>query len=532
MRMGYEMRSVFLALVFVGLLQAWADEPGLSSSQIRVQTIIDSSGTLSRPSNLLGTLEGSLPLEEEVPATGALMEDSLLYPDSVWRHYYYVLPGSYDHSRPNPMVVWLHGGVSTEELASYDETVLEDWPLIPDMLDAGYVIVLPCAQLGATWWDENGQLGVLEIVREMKGRLNVDDSRVFVGGFSDGASGSWALMMLYPSPFAGYMAFSGHLGVASLDGSRETYLPSLSNRPGLATHSDMDGLYPISRMEPTVDLALAAGADLEYSTFYGYEHDPAYLREFVDDVICFLDTTQRERFPDSVVWKAGEPSRCDWLCVDSIIPWPLVGEDFEYNTVLVSDRLMFGFYPDYEYEGEGVRISAVVDGDLPATRMGFQSGDVIVSFQGSEVSDLEELYELEEGLRAGDPFSLSILRNGDRLDIEDRFNPPEYYWLLSRSAPAVRVEAVRRGNTFELDVNRLCRLGLLLHPGMVDLDEDVVVLCNGREVYRGRVEQSGELIVGSFLRSFDRSRIWSARLELNLEESLMPLMAPDRPVRM
>jgi hypothetical protein len=518
------MRCTVLILTVCVLMSASAGEADPFAARERVRTIIQSSGALSRPGRLLDVLEDALPLAERPSTTGELMEDSLLYPDKAWRHYYYLVPDSYDHSRPNPMVVWLHGGVSTEELSSYDETVLEDRPLIPDLLEAGYVIALPCAQLGATWWDENGQQGVLGILGEMKCRLNIDDSRVFVGGFSDGASGSWALMMLHPSPFAGYMAFSGHLGVASLDGSRETYLPNLANRPGLVTHSDMDGLYPASRMGPTIDLARSAGAEITYDTFAAYQHDPAYLREYVDDVLCFLDTTQRERFPRSIVWKAAEPSRCDWLCVDSVIPWPLVGQDLEYNTVLVSERLVFGFYPDYEYAGSGVRISGVVEGDFPSTRMGFRAGDVIVSFRGSRVDNLDDLYELEEGMQAGDPFRLTMERGGETLQMEGHFNPPEYYWLFSRSMPAARAEAELDGNTFDLDVNRLCRVRLLLHPEMVDLEKDVIVRCNGMEVYRGRVDQSREVIADRFAETFDRSRVWSAELELDLEELLIPLM--------
>ncbi|MCK5842424.1 MAG: hypothetical protein KAH31_09665, partial [Candidatus Sabulitectum sp.] len=173
-----------------------------------------------------------------------LLTADILYPDNVTRHFYFVIPPGYDPEEPAPLFVWLHGGVSTPDLRTMDSTDLSEWYLIPRLLEEGYLIAFPCAQLDAVWWDTVGETGIMNIVHWMKSTFRVDDSKVFVGGFSDGASGSFSLMMLHPDYFAAYMAFSGHIGVAALSNGRGTYLPSLYNRPGIVTHSDEDGLYP------------------------------------------------------------------------------------------------------------------------------------------------------------------------------------------------------------------------------------------------------------------------------------------------
>ncbi len=453
-----------------------------------------------------------------------LLIDSILYPDSIERHFYFVIPPDCDPEEQNPLFVWIHGGVSTADLHTMESETLMERYLIPRLLEEGYLIAFPCGQADAVWWDTVGEEGILRIVRWMKMNFNVDDSRVFIGGFSDGASGSFSLMMCSPSCFAGYLAFSGHIGVAAIDGGRATYLPSLANRAGIASHTDEDGLYPTEKMAPTIALAESAGAVIEYHTFGGFEHDPSYLPQMEDRIFEFLSETERERFPGSIIWEAGEPSGCDWLMVDSIIPWPLIGSDVDYNTVLVSDRLRFGFYADWDYEGDGVFVSAVVEGDVPAARLGLAENDIIIGFQGEDITSLDDIGILQEGMLPGDSFAIAILRDSEVLELRDRFNPAEYYWLLPRTGPSVRIEAEYSQNRFDISVNRFCVIRLLLHPEMVDFGSDIIVTCNGFEIFRGPVEEDGSFAMDNLMENLDLERCYTASLEFNLEELLLPLM--------
>ncbi len=453
-----------------------------------------------------------------------LLIDSILYPDSARRHFYYVIPSDCDPEELAPLFVWIHGGVSSADLHAMEPATLMERYLIPRLLSEGYLIAFPCGQVDAVWWDTVGEEGILRIVRWMKMNFSVDDSRVFIGGFSDGASGSFSIMMLRPGCFAGYLAFSGHIGVAAIDGGRATYLPSLSNRPGIVSHSDEDGLYPTEKMAPTIALAESAGAMIEYHTFQGFEHDPSYLPQMEDRIFEFLAETERVRFPGSIIWEAGEPSGCDWLMVDSIIPWPLIGGDLDYNTTLVSDRLRFGFYANWEYEGDGVFVAGVVEGDVPAARMGFQEGDVIIGFEGEDIVTLDDIGILQEGMLPGDSFAIAIRRDGETLELQDMFNPAEYYWLLPRTGPSVRVEALYSQNRFDISVNRFAVIRLLLHPEMVDFSSDIVIICNGYEIFRGPVGEDYSFAMKNLMENLDLERCYTAELKLDLEELILPLM--------
>lgn len=471
---------------------------------------------------LAGTLLAAL---TALPQPEVLQEDSILYSDGAYRRFYYAVPADYATEGRWPLMVWLHGGVGGQELPSYDQAALEESPLLAEMLDRGFVLAFPCGQQGAVWWDSVGQRGVLDIVARLKQRLRIDDSRVIVAGFSDGASGAYALMMLSPTPFAGYMAFSGHLGVAAIDGGRSTWLESLASRPGIAVHTDLDPLYPAAEMSPTIDLAREAGASIDYYTLDGYGHDDAYLPSLLEPVLTFADTVRRRRFPERIVWKAGEPSACDWLQVDSIVEWPVLTSDADHNMVMVSRRISIGFIPDWESREGGVAVDRVPEGDSPANRVGLLSGDRVVSFAGAGVDSLADLSRAKEALSPGDPFTMAVVRDGRRLVLEGFLDPPVYYWLFPRSAPSVRIEAALEGNTFSLRVNRLCRLTLLLHPEMVDLGREVRVLCNGMKVYEGMVDEDPGM--ADSLRSVtgDLQRDYTACIELELSRLLPPMMA-------
>ena len=483
---------------------------------------------LSIASNCESAIEAVSVIEAYNPDTGfdlqraVLFEDSVLYADSVYRHFYFAVPQSYESGTPAPLMMWLHGGVSTEELSDYEQEVLTEYHLIPAMLQKGIVLVFPCAQSGAVWWDPVGQQGIMDILASLKHKLNIDDSRIFVGGFSDGASGSWALMMLQPSPFAGYFAFSGHLGVAAIDSDRATYVSSLANRPGIASHTDEDGLYPSAVMAPSIELAQEAGAEIVYYTFEGYGHDHDYLPMLEEDVLIFIDTTFRERFPEYLIWRTGEPSGCDWLMVDSIVPWPVLTSDTDRNIVLISERMTIGFIPDWNSEIDGIPVVRVLDGDNPASRIDLQVDDVVIGFQDCHVKNLEDFSLIKSEMSPGDYFTMDVNRGSEQIQLTGYFNPPEYYWLFSRTAPSVIVEAVYSDNIFKLDVNRFCIVRLLLHPQMVDPDREVIVLCNGIEVYRGFVKMDPAMAIDTYARTGDRQRPWAGELVLDLEELLLP----------
>ncbi len=75
-----------------------------------------------------------------------------------------------------------------------------------------------------------------------------------------------------------------------------------------------------------------------------------------------------------------------------------------------------GTIPDMTPRDTGVRLTGVRDGS-PAEEAGIQAGDVIIEFDGAEITDLYAYtYALREH-RPGDEVSIVVLRNGERVEV-------------------------------------------------------------------------------------------------------------------
>jgi putative serine protease PepD len=66
---------------------------------------------------------------------------------------------------------------------------------------------------------------------------------------------------------------------------------------------------------------------------------------------------------------------------------------------------------------EGVAVTSVV-ASSPAAEAGVRSGDVIVAFDGRDVASSSELRVLVDAKRPGDTVTLTVLRSGERVEVE------------------------------------------------------------------------------------------------------------------
>ncbi|MCK4410501.1 MAG: hypothetical protein KAW67_10460, partial [Candidatus Eisenbacteria sp.] len=224
--------------------------------------------------------------------------------DTVERPWVLQVPPDYDPSVPTPLLVVLHGGVGTAEIRGDPLGYVAESGLGALALEHGWISVFPFGQAGATWFDEVGMTNIRNLVRTVKRELNVDDDRVWMAGFSDGASAGFAHAMLKPSDYAAFVALNGHMGVASLDFDHSIYAPSMSATPIFATTTFDDGLYPSHKMKPTIEMAREAGADIYYREFPG-EHDFDDVRDELPAVARFLERHPRDPFPSRIVWETG-----------------------------------------------------------------------------------------------------------------------------------------------------------------------------------------------------------------------------------
>jgi polyhydroxybutyrate depolymerase len=144
------------------------------------------------------------------------------------RRYRVHVPVGYAASRPTPMVLSLHGGGGNMDYQADDRY----YGLIAKSESAGFIAVFPNGYSRlpsgrfATWnagiccgkaRDENvDDVGFIrEVVKQMKGRLNVDPDRIFANGMSNGGMMSYRLACEMPETFRAVAAVAGTDGTKS-----------------------------------------------------------------------------------------------------------------------------------------------------------------------------------------------------------------------------------------------------------------------------------------------------------------------------
>ena len=177
--------------------------------------------------------------------------------------YLLFLPEGYGRTRKSwPMILFLHGagerGKDIEKLRRHG--LLR---IVETRKDFGFIVVSP--QCPATsWWPQEQEL-VINLVKDIVRKYEVDTERIYLTGLSMGGFGTWALACRYPDYFA---------AIAPICGGHEPFLaPGLKDMPVWAFHGAKDKIVPVSRSEDMVNAINAAGGNARLTVYPDAGHD-------------------------------------------------------------------------------------------------------------------------------------------------------------------------------------------------------------------------------------------------------------------
>ncbi len=431
------------------------------------------------------------------------------------RPWVFYVPSSYDPKKPAPMLVVLHGSVSCPDIMPDPKGWAEKTDYVALAEKRGWFVLFPMGQAGATWWDEVGMTNVMTLVRRVKIDFNIDDDRVYLGGFSDGGSAAFLFAMTMPTDFAAFLALNGHMGVGSEDGGLPTYSANLFNSPILATTTDRDQLYPTSQMERAIVMAKKAGAKIFYRRMAG-EHDFNAIRGELPAIFDYLEQHPRNSYPDTIIWETAIRGFgvCKWLAIDEVTvddpaPWYV-----DYNIAMVDSSITLGIMPADTFSGNGVMVAGVLPDGYADKRLGLQSGDVIFWANDQSISNLDDLNKFKSTLKHGDRVAIRVKRSINELVMVSRFPAPRNYLLFKRESPSAVAKAVYKDNRFEIEGSRVGAFRILINPDMIDLNKNVVVNFNGEKMYDDRVAPDIGYMLRDYLANRDRRLVFVNEISL------------------
>ena len=430
---------------------------------------------------------------------------------------YIDVPKEYDPARPWPVRVQLHGGVDRQDLEGGRRRRDNRIPGEPQ------IYVHPFGWADAAWWHEAQVENILSLIDRVKRQYNVDESRIYLTGTSDGGTGTFYLAMKEPTVFASFLPLIGNPGVlanAAVQADGQLYVSNLVNRPFFVVNGFNDPKYPAARIAPYLEQLDAAGVSLTFRPQAVGGHDTSWWASERGPFETFVHDHPRQPHPPLLSWeteRVDRHNRIQWLVVDALGARPSDVPLLDVNTF--SER----FEPDFGIRGDsrkekGTRIVQVIAGS-DAELMGLKVGDRIVEIDDRPVADLAAILAAFERATGG-KIDVTVERVGGREDLRGPF-PPEARRgkeraLFGRGRASGRVDVTRTGNRFEARTRGVTRFTLLLSPDVTDFSAPVVVSVNGTVVHEAVVARDTATLLAWAARDNDRTMLYGAALPISV----------------
>ena len=232
------------------------------------------------------------------------------------------VPDDYTPDRRWPLRVDLHGGVGRPAPTGDSPPARPLSNRIP--ASHGELVLHPRAYAEAMWWTSAQVDNILQLVDRVKRAYNVDESRVYITGISDGATGVYFFAMRAATPWAACMPLNGHpLVLANPDtgADGELFSTNLANCPIQAVNGGRDPLYPASSVQPLIDMFTRGGIPITWHVYPEGRHEVSWWPQERPKYEAFLDAHPRAAHPETITWETERTDRYNrfrWLVIDAL----------------------------------------------------------------------------------------------------------------------------------------------------------------------------------------------------------------------
>lgn len=217
---------------------------------------------------------------EELEITpGATIDVVLETPNAPYEYAFTVdVPNTIDEVNGNPLVLQLHGGVGGRHREAHKGTCL-----LPVFESVNAFVISPNAD-GVQWYDVYNQEKVFRILQMAFDNWPIDNAKLVVTGYSDGANGTWFYSEVYPKIFSAGIAMASSYNTETTKGKARRI-----ETPLYVIHGSEDELFPVTTTQYWVDRTNGAGSDVTFVVADGLSHVAP-----CDEIVGY--------FEDAVIW--------------------------------------------------------------------------------------------------------------------------------------------------------------------------------------------------------------------------------------
>ncbi|SDH42608.1 hypothetical protein SAMN04487996_1373 [Dyadobacter soli] len=232
------------------------------------------------------------------------------------------LPPGFDGSKAYPVVVVLHGAVAyqpeTRDVPDSVDTFFGRF-FMRMASESGFIAVFPYGTKTYNWMMPEDGFGLVpEVLRQVKRLFPVDDSRVYITGHSNGATGAFSYLMKQPSLFAGFSGINNRPQVRT----GGTFFRNALNRSFYNVATDYDYYFPLEGHQGVTRLATQLGINWQNREILGKRTHGFLINDQSDESLqvytqLFADMASKKRNPfrERLYWECEDTQngRCDWL---------------------------------------------------------------------------------------------------------------------------------------------------------------------------------------------------------------------------
>jgi len=232
------------------------------------------------------------------------------------------IPADYDPGRRWPLRVELHGGVGRPvPLAGMTPPRSLTETRIPG---ESQIHIRPRGWENLEWWRAVQVDNIANLLDAVKRKYNVDESRVYVTGISDGGTGTLFFALRAATPWAACLSLNGHpvvLQNPDVGADQQLYATNFANCPLYMVNGGRDPLYPADFVAPFVDMMRRAGASVEFHVHPNAGHDVSWWPQERSPYEQYLAAHPRVAHPERLTWETDRIDRYNrirWLVIDRL----------------------------------------------------------------------------------------------------------------------------------------------------------------------------------------------------------------------
>lgn len=232
------------------------------------------------------------------------------------------VPADYDPAEKLMLRVQLHAGVGRPSPNAQPPGRAARGP--NRIAGERQIYLHPSGWAAAQWWDEEQVDNILRSVDVLKRKYNIDETRIYLTGISDGGTGVYYIALKEPNPWSSYLPLNGSLAVLRNPGNGadgEMHGNNLVNAPLYVVNGENDQLYPVAQVEPHIAWLKRIGVNVLFRPQAGAEHNTAWWPAERAPFEQFVREHPRVAHPAALSWETERVDRFNrnrWLIINEL----------------------------------------------------------------------------------------------------------------------------------------------------------------------------------------------------------------------